>query len=539
MSKTSPTSLQLSAPHLVAEALTLPEFEGFMERRFVAPPDHAAILIKDGAIAGTFKGANFSIGGVMGKLKSLFTGQHHVRVVLADLRPFSLQTPFTGLTKDSVEVAATATFELQVDPERATNALGLVGPTDRVGRAELLERFRPHLSSRAFAATISRVDADEIRGDTGLQDKVQADAMQEIERIAGDLGLLVRAVSLEFAVNAVERDAMEHSERDRAQARLDQELDDLKRGMARTADATTFQLRTDLDVQKLEMASEDELVRLALENEISLADTRDQVARRREVEALAHEIEVLRTERMARFESELAGADHDIDVAKSRARLREIHREVELLDTEASLRIKTLQHHTDQDLVQRGRKLDLDHTRDTNAASADHIERLAKIEQSSNASEADLRERERDGDARRDAERLRAEAEARVMQLQAGASMTPEQILAINAGLSKDVADVLAEQARANATGNDTAMSLMREMVAQATDARIASEAQAREMFASAMGGVGKVAAGAGGGKVSSSGSGDAPDQVECHKCGRMNERTHKFCIGCGERLRA
>ena len=64
---------------------------------------------------------------------------------------------------------------------------------------------------------------------------------------------------------------------------------------------------------------------------------------------------------------------------------------------------------------------------------------------------------------------------------------TPEQILAINAGFSPAVANVMIEQARSKATGAAEQMALMREMIQQANDARVASEAQARHMFDSGM----------------------------------------------------
>ena len=117
--------------------------------------------------------------------------------------------------------------------------------------------------------------------------------------------------------------------------------------------------------------------------------------------------------------------------------------------------------------------------------------------------------------------------------------MTPEQTLAVNAGLSSNVAAILAEQARAQAGGGESAMQLMREMVSQATDARIASEAQAREMFQSAMDGAVGVAQGAGGGTPSAGRGPATPKTVECPNCGESNELGFKHCIHCGYKLRA
>ncbi len=532
------TSLKLSKPHLLAEAIRLPEFKGFLEQNYVAPPDHAAILIRDGQIVDTFQGANFSIGGMFGKLKSLFVGQNHVRVVLADLRPFSLQTPFKALTKDSVEVAAVATLELQIDPERAANAMGLVGPTDSVGRQEILDRFRPHLDGRIIQTVIARVNADEVRTELGLQEKIQADVMREVERLAGNLGLIVRAVSLEWAINAVERQAMERSELDREEVRLDEALQDLKRGIERNSDATTFQLTTDVDFAKLEMASESELTRLALENEIRLVDFRVATDRKREMETLEHEVKALVSERVATFANEIANVEHAIDFARHQATLAKLHREAKVLDTEMEVRLRKLNVETEQDLARRGSKLDLEGTIDAQRAGRDNIAGLAEIDRNGQSHAVGLRISEADAAAKRERERLEAESRSRIEQMKLAASMTPQQILAVNAGFSPEVAAVMAEQARAGGQGNKESMELMREMVDRATDARISSEAQAREMFSSAMDGVKGVAAGAGGGRVEGASKGATSDKTECGQCGRSNGLTHKFCIGCGNKLR-
>lgn len=535
--KSNATSLSLSAPHVLAEAIRLPELQGFIERRYVAPPDHAAILVRNGAIVDTFTGANFSVGGILGGLQSLFTGKHHVRVILADLRPFSLSAPFKALTRDSVEVAASATIELQLDPERATNAMGLVGPTDKVGRAEVLERFRPHLADRVIQAAVSRVDAADIRGDAGLQDMVQADVMREIERIAGDLGLLVRAVSLEWAVNAVEREAMDRARIDREQLMLDQALGDLKRGIERNADATSFELSAKVDMTKLEMASEDELVQLALAQEIALLDTREGDARRRELEALRHEIEVLGQERAARFENQIAEASHSIDFAKKQRELTILHREIDELNHASANRIDELNAQTRQKIASKDSILTDEAVSRSNATSREHLTGLQDLELSGEERRMRIQLDQKAADHEREMARMKAENEAKLAQLELGARMTPEQTLAVNAGLSSDVAAILAEQARSQAGGGETTMQLMREMVQQATDARVASESQAREMFQSAMDGAARVAQGAGGGAASS--AAPSAQASECPQCGRANDLAHKHCIGCGHRLRA
>ena len=536
-------TLALSSPHLLAEYVRQSDLQSFFEKRLAAPPDHVAILIRNGEVLDAYKGAHFSIGGLFDGLRKLVVGSTHVRILLGDLKPFSLQSPVRAMTRDKVEVAGTVTLELQVNPDKPQNVMGLVNAAGFLTRDEVLERFRPHLTDRVFEATIGRVDAGELRGDRGLQDKLQGDVMREIERIAGDIGLMVRALSVEWALNEVEREAMRASQLDRAQDGLDTQLNHLKRSVERNFDATEVQFKTDLDVAKLQIEGDDEISRLALQKEVEFLDSRETSQRRQEMEALAHEIEVLSTERTARIENELADAGQTIDLMRYERALNRVRNEIDAMKQTHLAEMRKVGAFSELEIEERRRQLDLDLSDRAQKQSLEHIAGLQSIEKDSDAHEARLRPAELDSLTRRDVERVRADTDARVAQLQAGANMTPEQILAINAGLSSDVAAVLAEQARSQATGKEETMSMMREMVTQATDARVASETQAREMFQTAMEGAVGVARGAGGKSSGDSagggGGGTKARTVECASCGRENDSKARFCVGCGKQLRS
>ena len=535
-------SLALSSANLLAEYVNQSEFQSFLEKRLAAPPDHAAILIRDGQVVEAYKGAHFSVGGLFQGLKGLITGSHHIRILLADLKPFNVQAPIKALTRDKVEVAGVVSLELQLNPDQPQDILGLINPTGVLSRSEVFERFRPHLSDRVFEAVVGRIDAVGLRGDSGVQDLLQGQVMRELKRLAGDIGLIVRAVSVEWALNEVERGDMQRAQLDRAQEGLDQDLERLKRQLSRGSEATEFQLKANLDLTKLQLNSESEVEQLLLSKEVELIDARESAQRRQELEALSHEIEVLSTERVARIENELAEAGQKIDLTRYNRALKRVQLEIDAMQQTHLLEMRKLGAFTELEIEERTKQLELDINQRAQRQSLEHISGLQAIEKEAEAHEAKLREAERDGKSRRDLAEIKAEADARLAQLQAGAKMTPEQILAINAGLSKDVADVLAEQARSQGQGSEQAMALMREMVAQATEARLSSEEQAREMFRMGMEGAAGVARGAGGGggapSGGSAGSAASSGGVECGKCGRENSAKAKFCVGCGNKLR-
>ena len=549
--------LVLTDPNLLAEFVRETEFKGFFEKRYATPPDLAALLFRNGELVDAFHGAHFSVGGLATAVKSVVGGSTHIALMLADLKPFQVQFPVSGLSKDSVEIQGLATLELQLNPETPANILGLMGGVSRqqfdedtgdipltgrnaLTRMDVLERIAPHFGDRVMEAAIGSMNADEIRGEAGLQDKIQADMMKEAERICGDLGVLVRAASVTWAMNAVEREAFEKAQVDRQQDALDYELKLLNREVDRQSEATRIKVTSNVDLAKLESASEDELAHMVLTSEVNFLDAREAATRRQEMQSLAHEIELLRTERATKFEGQLAEASHLTDLTQEAGRLRSFERDVEQLDSKHVSEMKKIGAFTDQDISERQQRMELEIARIAAAQSAENLKTLMAMEQGVEDQVADREIKiSSAGTANKIAE-TKAEADSRIGQLQAGANMTPEQILAINAGLSSDVADVLKEQARANSGSDDGAMETMRDLIKGAAEERASSREHELNILKAGMAGASGVAHGAGGKTIdgTSDDLSSAPANVDCPECGRTLPAKANFCTGCGHKMR-
>lgn len=562
--------LVLTDPNLLAEFVRESEFKSFFETRFAAPPDLAALLFRDGQLIDTYKGAHFSVGGITEALKRIVVGTHHIAIMLADLKPFQVNMPLKAMSKDNVEIAGLVTLELQLNPEKPSNILGLMGGVSRnetdpkpgdapsnarkaLSRFDVLERIRPHFTDRVIEATIGRVYAEEVRGNIGLQDKIQADMMQLAERVCGDIGVMVRSTSIEWAMNAVEREQFAKAEIERQQAGLDYQLELLKREVERQKESTQVRIEANVDVTKLQQASQDELAHMVLASEVRFVDAREEAERRQEMEALAHEIGVLRVERAGRFENELAEAGQVIDLTKEKARLREVEREIEVLDTRHVSEMRKIGFFTDIEmqgvqerlniaLKKEGMTAELDIAERAQAMARANLAGVTEIETGKADSDAERRIREGDAQTRQHIDAKEADTRSRVEQLRAGKEMTPEQILAINAGIEPHVAQVLMEQARAQATAGMNSMDMMRQLIQENREDRDVERKQTLDVLKAGMAGASGVAHGAGGkygeDPLSEGGEPLNPTRVECPECGKVLPAKANFCTGCGHKMR-
>jgi len=609
------TQLVVSDPQYLAEFIGADEIKTFFEARYEVPPDHLGLLMRNGQFVQAYKGAHFTVGGLFHQLKGLIGGSSSVSIMIADLKTFQHYYKVVARTKDKVDIDGEVVLDLQINPEKPQNILGMMEGRRSLSKADAALRIKSHAWERVFEAAISRVNANEVRGNKGLQDLLQADLMKECERVAGDLGLIVRAASVSWALNEVEKAEATRAAAERETAKLEFDFETLKRDLERENITTSVKMNYKTGIEKLEIENADDLKRVVLDNELQFADARETGARIAEMKVLEHEINKLKTERLAKFQGELQQATHDgVDLKLIDERRRVIERNTESLDRSHQLALRGLERDYDREtrelqrderrddrefdregrVLQRQedrgnrledredekirRKEDRDYDfetrdktlgirgkereydfdtrkkevdvadkeeyariarqREQDKAARDKIKDLQGLEMEMERDRLDRRIREADKAHDRDMEQRRLEAQREADRLVLGAKMTPEQILAVNAGLSPAVAKVLEEQAKAQGVDKAAQMDLMRQMVEQANRQAVRSEEQARAMFQAGMNGAVGVAAGAGGKVNPVLGIIPGDETVECPKCTRVNPAKAKFCVGCGEQLR-
>jgi hypothetical protein len=609
------TQLTTSDPRYLAEFISPDEMKSFWEQRFEVPPDYLGLLMRNGQFVQAYKGAHFTVGGLFHQIKGLIGGSQSISLMIADLKTFQQTYQVTVRTKDKVDISGTVVLDLQINPEKPQNILGMMEGRRSLSKDDAANRIKSHAWDRVFEAAVSRVNANEVRGNKGLQDLIQADLMKECERVAGDLGLMVRASSLDWAVNEVEKQEATRAAAERETARLEFDFETLKRDLEREHLTTVMKLDYKVGVDKKEIVNEQDLKNLVLSNELEFSDARETGARIAEMKVLQHEINMLKTQRLSKFEGEIQQATHDgVDLKLIDERRRLIERNTEALDRSHQLALRGLERDYDREtrelqrderrddrefdregrVLQRTedrgnrledredekvrRKEDRDYdyeTRDKNLgirgkerefdfdtrkrevdvgdkeeyariarqrevdkAARDKLKDLQGLEVELERDRLDRRIKEADAAHDRDMDQRKLEAQREADRLVLGAKMSPEQILAVNAGLSPAVAKILEEQAKAQGVDKNAQMDLMRQMVEQANRSRVQSEEQARAMFQAGMTGAVGVAAGAGGKAAPVGAAAGDKDTVECPKCTRVNPAKAKFCVGCGEQLR-
>ena len=562
-------NLTLSSDKVLAEYVEIDQFRGFIQQRLGVGPDLMAMLIRDGQIAFAEHGANIAVGGFWSTLKEKIGGQHSLRLLLANMKPFPLTMMIGGLTSDNVKVAGELTFEVQINPERSANILGLLGaatiplhtPASDVSssseekvlrrvaltKEDILARLKPNLEDRVIAARVRAVAATELRGNTELQAKVQSDIMSVAQQLAGDLGLLIRSASLVWAFNEEEIAAIDARNKMRAREAADLDAQLLRNAIEREQQTTVFKINADHAVDLANVGTEAELRRRVLDNEISFVDARDTGRRMAELSELDHQFRMLQSERRDKLDAEmeaaefataltlkraetekaelenvahskLSTADLDIAIAGKQLELNKLLRENSLLQGRHDAVLR------DIDRDQRSADLSLD--RQHNA-----LVRQQQLEDLKTTNEANLvLER---GRAQIGIDVASAQSKTELDLVHAFGMLPKESVDIIVAGMKPEVAQVMI--ARAQQASNDAGQreALLREMIGMATAQTLATREMAESLADKSVAAVTGVAQGVGG--VAQQASIASTAMVKCQNpaCGFVFNAKLAQCPAC------
>src|SRR5262245_31623843 len=158
------TQLTVSDPRYLAEFIREDEIKAFFEKRFEVPPDHLGLLMRNGQFVQAYKGAHFSVGGLFNQLKGLIGGSSSISLMIADLKAWQAFYPVIARTKDKVDINGEVVLDLQINPEKPQNILGMMQGRKSLSKDDAAGWIKPHMWERVFEAAAARVNANEVRG---------------------------------------------------------------------------------------------------------------------------------------------------------------------------------------------------------------------------------------------------------------------------------------------------------------------------------------------------------------------------------------
>ena len=521
------TNWTLTDDQTLAEYVKLEDFKSISQERIGISPDHIALLMRDGQIVDAYTGAHFSFGGLWQRMKEFIGGKHTFRLLVATLKPFMIEGAIDGLSKDNVSIAATAAVEFQLNPEKAVNILGLMKERDSLTKPDVYARLAPHLKDRVFGSIIKKVDAAEIRGNALLQDKIQADVMVEVDRLFKDLGVMVRAVSLNWSTNDEERAAIERSKSEREQKMLDFQTERTKRELTRERQIKEFTLQSDLETEKLKASSEDELRRLLLSQELSFIDAQKEGVRAQELKTLEHELAILNIQRADSYKKALEDALNETERTAIRKKLKQIELEISAMAEEERIRLGKLKSDTEMDVADRARAAQIKTMRELGDIESESTKRDWDINREKIVLEQEMTLKGKELDRLAEIERLRAQKE-----------MAPDQILATAAAQSADVARIFSDRAKTQGTDLEKREALLREMAQMSKDGQQSAADQAKYFVDKAFQAVQGVAAGKSSVRQEAPEGTASDSTAECPTCHRRVPITDRFCRFCGHTMR-
>ena len=522
----------------IAEYLDESEFQGLCKKQFAMPPDHLGILIRDGQLVDAFEGGNFSVGGLWESMKSLVVGKHAFRFLIADTKPFRHEALVAATTKDHQEVTGHLTLEMQIDARKPADILGLLEGRQTLAPNHVYDRFSAHLQTRVIEREILTHDAAELRGNNGLQDRLQAELYREVERLAGDLGLSMRSATITWAQTEEEQMALRHKLAELAERDAEFEHAVAMNALKRERAATTFAVQAELREGADQSDAETELAMLVQANKLKISDARSDAERAAELRDLSHQAEISRRKRVEARQTQLDNASTDVERRKLELALKRLESDFEIERRRQEMDLKQLEakHARDNQMG------DLDVAGNAWELQKRKLEGMQQLQLDKDREKHALDSDRQRQDHESQIAKMQQEQYGELEKLKLQSQMTPDQLLAVQAGLSPEVAKIFAERASAEGTHNKDKEAILREMVDLAkqggADSADRIQAVVNTAFDKVSPGTQPTPPAAGAAPPAGQPAASA-ETTECPACRHKVPFADRFCKVCGHQMRS
>jgi hypothetical protein len=273
-----------------------------------------------------------------------------------------------------------------------------------------------------------------------------------------------------WGFNDEEKAAIVKRQQEREQEALEREFAILNRSAEREAESTVIRLQADLGIEKAKVATEDDLRRLILANELSFVDARESGIRAEQMKALEGELQLNRRQRLDGLQAQLETEQHAVQMARAAGDKRDVEHDVAVREQRHLLEVERIKaeildvRRTMEDSDRRQKvaleRIEWQFAQEIQIGRVKTMRELGEVERDEERAKVDLNIRKGDAEGRwrNEAAQQASAAEAEMARILS--QSTPEQILAINTRSSANAAHVLVEQARAKAVVGAAAASV-------------------------------------------------------------------------------
>jgi hypothetical protein len=300
---------------------------------------------------------------------------------------------------------------------------------------------------------------------------------------------------------------------------------------------TTFAMQAELQEDAARSDAETELALLMQNNQLKLSDARNGAERAEELRDLGHHAEVARKKRIEARQAQLDTATTDVERRKLELDLKRMDSDFDLERRRSEMDLKQLEALHGRDNQQGDLKV-ADSAWELQKKKLEGMQQLQlDKDREKHALDSDRQRQDHEAQIAKAQQEQYGELEKLKLQTQ----MTPDQLLAVQAGLSPEVAKIFSERAGAEGTHAAEKEAILREMVDMAKQGGTDTADRVQAVVNTAFD---KVTLGGGSPPAPSSQAAKdgsthpTGDTSECPSCHHKVPIADRFCNVCGKKMR-
>ena len=145
-------------------------------KEFILSPNDAVIILREGKVEDVLTQTHVK------KLSGFLDRGAYYEFIFMTVAPVDMEFVFHALTRDNEEVTAKASLLFQFNITTAPKLLSLLENQRTIAKADIVRVLQKRLAENVIYPSVKQFPAAEIRGNMGLQKRMQTQAMVELRK---------------------------------------------------------------------------------------------------------------------------------------------------------------------------------------------------------------------------------------------------------------------------------------------------------------------------------------------------------------------